>query len=391
MIFPTKFTSALKYLPIVTVLYPTMLMYMFSCVCERDHVRIHTLENREALSVGSLYPSPPTRAPTSTAVSPTSTAVSRATPPPELPIVFSRFGDRCQSMQVEIVANITMADTATLDWVCRQRSERYVLEGILYLLNTSHLLTKNTTTAHVEQRRKRPECHVLDVGANSGFYGLIAMAHGCDTTFFDIQRTCVDMVKKAIELNSHFVGKGSVYRLGVSDGFDIIPASQTDDCNGQRPLIRPPASTLSEQHADGLRIVPLTRVVPRGRAVLVLKIDTEGHEYGVLKGALPLFQSHQILNAFVEVTPCCHFWDRAGVSRAQVSEIFDEIVSYGYGMWVLGDSVRESKYYNATPVLLESANAIHDYILNKDFMQQDMWLYSQAASPLSSLFKFQRP
>jgi hypothetical protein len=192
-------------------------------------------------------------------------------------------------------------------------------------------------------------------------------------------------------LNSHFVGKGSVYRLGVSDGFDIIPASQTDDCNGQRPLIRPPASTLSEQHADGLRIVPLTRVVPRGRAVLILKIDTEGHEYGVLKGALPLFQSHQILNAFVEVTPCCHFWDRAGVSRAQVSEIFDEIVSYGYGMWVLGDSIGESKYYNAPPVLLESANAIHDYILNKDFMQQDMWLYSQAASPLSSLFKFQRP
>jgi hypothetical protein len=124
---------------------------------------------------------------------------------------------------------------------------------------------------------------------------------------------------------------------------------------------------------------------------LILKIDTEGHEYGVLKGALPLFQSHQILNAFVEVTPCCHFWGRAGVSRAQVSETFDEIVSYGYGMWVLGDSVRESKYYNATPVLLESANAIHDYILNKDFMQQDMWLYSQAASPLSSLFKFQRP
>ena len=414
MIFHKTVTSYLKYLPLVTVLYPTVLMYMFTCACERGHVHIQTLEHREALSVRSLYPSPPTPAPTATAPAPSTTApapsttapapsttaVSRATQNPasnqeelpgKLPVGFSRFGDRCQSMQVEIVANIKMADTATLDWVCTKRSESLVLEGMLYLLKMSHPLTNKTMTARVGQRRKRPKCHVLDVSSNSGFYGLVGMAHGCDATFFDIQRTCVDMVNKAVELNSHLVGEASVHRLGVSDAFDIIPAPQTDDCSGQLPLIRPPASTLSEQHANGLRIVPLTGVVPRGQTVLILKIDTEGHEYGVLKGALPLFQSHQILNAFVEVTPCCHFWDNAGVSRAQVSEIFDAIVSYGYGMWVLGDSVGTSKYYNAEPVLLESANAIHDYILNTDFMQQDMWLYSQAASPLSSLFKFQRP
>ena len=292
-------------------------------------------------------------------------------------------------MQVEMVANIIMADTATLDWVCTKHSERYVLQGMLHVLGTSHLLNKNPMTGYVERHRKRPECHVLDVGANTGFYGLVGMAYGCDATFFDIQRTCVDMINKSIVLNSHVHSKGAVYRLGISESFDNIMSSQADDCNGRLSLIRPSATTRAETHGNGIPIVPLTSVVPRARSVLILKIDTEGHEYGVLKGALPLFRSHQVLNAFVEVTPCCRFWDRIGVTRAQVSEVFDVIVSYGYGMWVLGDAERESKYYNATPVLLESANAIHDYILNADFLQQDMWLYSKVASPLSSQFKFQ--
>jgi FkbM family methyltransferase len=400
MLFSRKVVS--KYLPVIVVFYLTMSMYVFTSAITRRHNHMQESEHSEALLVKSFYRSTTSSAPTTASTpAPTTTAVSPATPTPaskgsqeeipgKLPIAFSRFGDRCQSMQVGMVANIIMADTATLDWVCTKRSERYVLQGMLHVLGTSHLLNKNPMTGYVEQRRKRPECHVLDVGANTGFYGLVGMAYGCDATFFDIQRTCVDMVNKSIALNSRFHSKGAVYRLGISESFDNTMSSQADDCNGQRSLIRQSANTRAETHANGIPTVPLTSVVPRDRTVLILKIDTEGHEYGVLKGALPLFRSHQVLNAFVEVTPCCGFWDKAGVTRAQVSEVFDAIVSYGYGMWVLGDAVRESKYYNADPVLLESADAIHDYILNTDFMQQDMWLYSQAASPRSSQFKFQR-
>jgi hypothetical protein len=186
-------------------------------------------------------------------------------------------------------------------------------------------------------------------------------------------------------LNSHFHSEGAAYWQGISDSFGNLLLSQTDNCGGQASLIRLPASTPPGKIA--IPIIPLTSVVPAGRAVLILKIDTEGHEYGVLKGALPLFQSHQILNAFVEVTPCCHFWDRIGVSKAQVSGIFGTIASYGYGMWVLGESQPTSRYYNSKPVLLESAKAIQDYMQNADFMQQDMWLYSQVVSPLSSKFQ----
>jgi hypothetical protein len=142
-------------------------------------------------------------------------------------------------MPVGMVANIIMADTATLDWVCTKRSECYVLQGMLHVLGTSHLLNKNPMTGYVEQRRKRPECHVLDVGANTGFYGLVGMAYGCDATFFDIQRTCVDMVNKSIALNSRFHSKGAVYRLGISESFDNTMSSQADDCNGQRSNMDP--------------------------------------------------------------------------------------------------------------------------------------------------------
>ena len=73
----------------------------------------------------------------------------------------------------------------------------------------------------------------------------------------------------------------------------------------------------------------------------MLKIDTEGNEFKVLKGALPLFKNHAILNTIVEVTPGFGFWARHNISREDVAWVFGEIGGMGYHFRCVPKSQRE--------------------------------------------------
>ena len=67
-----------------------------------------------------------------------------------------------------------------IDWVCQKTSERYILEGMLHVFHgwkSSTLLLDNTNL---------DTCYMIDAGSNTGFFGLVGMAMGCESIFFDV-------------------------------------------------------------------------------------------------------------------------------------------------------------------------------------------------------------
>jgi hypothetical protein len=71
----------------------------------------------------------------------------------------------------------------------------------------------------------------------------------------------------------------------------------------------------------------LNALIPSSVVIDIMKVDVEGHELSVLKGAMNLFKNKQIKHAFVELGSVDLY---GGVGK--VSEVYGEIMSYGYKM-----------------------------------------------------------
>jgi FkbM family methyltransferase len=173
-----------------------------------------------------------------------------------------------------------------------------------------------------------------------------------------------------------FVNKGTVHMKGVSDTAGVLYVSDAG-CDGQK-YIGTGNSPVPQQAGSASVAVPLVTLpsmFDEDQKILILKVDTEGNEYRVLKGALNMFKEHRILNAFVEVTTCCNFWSRIGITKEQVVEIFGTIASYGYGMIALGESEVVGKYRNQKPQAFMTPESIMEYIGQGTHSQQDMWLF----------------
>jgi len=265
------------------------------------------------------------------------------------------------------VGEIIMAKNSMVAWICDQRSEQLILKGMLHILTS----TKNGSFSR-DLIAQSQECLVVDVGSNTGFFGLLGMTFGCNALFFDVQQKCVELVTGAIEMNK-FSGTGIAKLMGISDRQETLLISTESSCNGQTYVTTqaPPNDSMKKS----IRLETLSSVVPSQQKILILKIDTEGNEYKVLQGALEMFRKQLILNVFVEVTACCNFWKRQGVNRSQVTAVFGTIASYGYSMWVLGESQPTGKYYMKNPFLLTTQKEISDYVQTAPYLQQDMWLF----------------
>lgn len=286
-------------------------------------------------------------------------------------------------MKDPLVRAVRLARTRMWSWICHTGSEQLVLQGMVHVLRA---FAASTSDAASPSAASDAACLVVDAGSNTGFFGLVAMSFGCDVKFFDVQKSCLDFVSGAVEVNA-FRARGDLHHIGLSDGPGEMAISTKGICRGVGYLLQPEVHAASSTttnttgnvtspNLDVVRVASLPSLLEPRRKVLILKVDTEGSEYHILRGALPMFRRRQILNVFVEVTPCCGFWARAGVNRTQVAALFTEIASFGYGMWTLGDPVKDGKYnHTKAPELFRTPREIGAYIEYGDFLQQDMWLF----------------
>lgn len=114
------------------------------------------------------------------------------------------------------------------------------LESIRLVLNAPSevaVLTVFKTVLHHGSR-----CHghngrstVLDIGANEGFFGMLAAAWGCLTYFFEPQPSCQAALHASLLLNHFDEDVARVVPLAVSSEPRDIVVSSTAPCVGQFP------------------------------------------------------------------------------------------------------------------------------------------------------------
>jgi FkbM family methyltransferase len=222
---------------------------------------------------------------------------------------------------------------------------------------------------------------MLDVGSNTGILGLLAIHEGCEALFFDLQPSCNGFVNGALVVNN-YQAHGRVFNTAVSDTEGVLTVAVNSVCDGKKQVATAHVHTESadkqgaKSHATQevkretreVRMLPLRHVLPNeeGVEVLMMKVDTEGNEHRVLRGAMEFFEHHRILNAIVEVTPCCNFWTNANITREQVADTFKTVSGFGYHMkplWKRDELVR------TTP------QQVFDFVMLEKFDQVDLWLF----------------
>jgi len=220
---------------------------------------------------------------------------------------------------------------------------------------------------------------VLDIGANSGFYGLLAAAMGCRVIFFEPQPYCTWMIEQSIVANGWTTNKRlSIVRGAVGDDnpdsrfkSPKFPVWCNSPCIG---TMGKPGTKYFKQKPDGWRSViqisnsSINKLMPAADMILA-KVDTEGAEAAVLRGMRPLFKQRRIKAAIVEVTP--QFYKRRNMEvdlRQKIYEEFLYIVLQGYSF---------HRPNSGRPINMKGYRALNQeemkkYLLRASFIQHDV-------------------
>eukprot|EP01035_Chromulina_nebulosa_P033562 gene33562-44944_t len=189
-----------------------------------------------------------------------------------------------------------------------------------------HLFTKTLRGNH-------SDCFVVDVGMNDGFYTNMAGVLGCVVYSFELQSRCIDLSRLAIEKNG-IKDKVTIFHNPVSSnhGEDITIAFPEENiCDGGFTFSGPSYSRDERTHAHlplvrnlEFKTIALDSLIPKSVQIDLLKIDVEGHELNVLRGAIGLFERGQVKKAVVEIGPI-EIYD-----GDLLLETFKTIFSFGY-------------------------------------------------------------
>jgi len=175
------------------------------------------------------------------------------------------------------------------------------------------------------------QCAVLDVGSNLGFYSLLSAKLGYLTYAFDLQPVCLHGLNLMSAFNE-VQDTVFLFNLAVADRRTNVTSSG-HSCDYENYLkatefideksltmmesrSKRKTSVLNGQHAiraSTVQAVPLDVVVLSSSilAVPLLKIDTEGAEVLVLRGAMKILSLGIVKNVIVELTP--GHWFRFGL------------------------------------------------------------------------------
>lgn len=166
----------------------------------------------------------------------------------------------------------------------------------------------------------RPGDVAVDVGANVGIWSLLAAKRGASGQAFEPVPALAARLRQHIDENG--VRDVVVHEVALGDARQSVPFFAVPDGNTG-------VSSLARHRDDSVEIrvdvVPLDDVVERAD---VLKIDVEGAEILVLRGARRLLSSNAAPIIFFEINEqlCARF----GATSRDVKELLAE---FGYGIY----------------------------------------------------------
>ncbi|KXS11170.1 hypothetical protein M427DRAFT_73140 [Gonapodya prolifera JEL478] len=168
--------------------------------------------------------------------------------------------------------------------------------------------------------------HFLDIGANQGFYSLIAGHRGYRAIGIEVQRTCAE----------HFSCNAVWNGYTGHELWNRYAAEQVDEVTGR--VIQIDGGLCSGHTSvvqEGLGHTPKTEFVPirpldvgrmvleRGLKIAAVKIDTEGYEANIFRSLRPLLAQRAIPNILVEMGP--NSWETFGVPREEAMALFRQM------------------------------------------------------------------
>ena len=137
----------------------------------------------------------------------------------------------------------------------------------------------------------------LDVGANSGFFGLLALASGCRAAIIEFEPELASRLKRAININS-FQHNAVVINQAISNQAGKIAQIKRGSWGGLTYMKEENVKIFDMDSLDShnqARTTTITEIMnKRSRYddgdLIAIKIDVEGAELKALQGALPLLR-----------------------------------------------------------------------------------------------------
>ncbi|EOH7268516.1 TPA: FkbM family methyltransferase [Campylobacter jejuni] len=120
---------------------------------------------------------------------------------------------------------------------------------------------------------------IVDIGMNIANHSLFFAANGFNVIAFEANKKMISIANRSIEKNN-FQDKITVFNYGISDVKEMAYFDKEYDWNygGMR-------LTIDNNKKNGIQCIPLDNM-HFDKQVLILKIDVEGMELKVLKGAI---------------------------------------------------------------------------------------------------------
>jgi FkbM family methyltransferase len=136
--------------------------------------------------------------------------------------------------------------------------------------------------AHLE-----PGARVLDLGANVGWYGALAVLSGCEVQAFEpvpaIAEVCQRNLERAMQ---HGGGRATLHRCAAAERAGRARIALSAHNQGDNRVLDAGAERPADMAAGATVEIELARVDERTRGPFrVIKIDTQGSEWLALQGA----------------------------------------------------------------------------------------------------------
>jgi FkbM family methyltransferase len=177
---------------------------------------------------------------------------------------------------------------------------------------------------HLVAKLVTPELMAVDVGANFGVYTAAMLKAGAKVIAFEPLTECAEALRHH---SSRYRGRLTVHETALSDRAGAaalhLPRDQSRLLTGLATL-----SEVSLQHED--RQVDLRTLDSYEFAdVRLIKIDVEGHEQAVIRGAAETIRANHLPSLIVEI-------EQARLDHP-IIDVFAFIRDFGYEGWFLRD------------------------------------------------------
>lgn len=176
---------------------------------------------------------------------------------------------------------------------------------------------------------------VFDIGAHHGLMSIIAsisVGENGKVVAFDPNPAMKKFVKKHWELNN--VKNAKLEEIGLMDAEGVLTFyPQKGVVTWNSSFIRDFVDPTKEAEGVDVKVTTLDKYVEESKIIpSLIKIDTEGTEIHILKGSLETLKKyHPIL--IMEFNPSAA--EKAGTT---LENITDELISFGYQLYVPGES-----------------------------------------------------